>query len=139
MPSLEESILEIVKSSDGIKASEIANILHVNRATVNSILYSKLKKECKIDNKYYWHLNTLKKTAEKSNSEQKKSVDTKLQALCEYYLNCISLEGNNSIFTYLKSYTPQYVEIKSLDFTSSQDERAADFLCGSGTFYAGGH
>ena len=129
MPSLENSILEIVKTSNGVKAREIAKKLHIERAKVNSLLYGKLSKECCVDSQYNWYLKSSYKSVRKQNQEKVIVADMRLKQLCEYYLACINLEGSNSIYAYLRNkYTPQYIEIKSMDFTSIENDGLATFL-----------
>ena len=50
-----EKIFEIVKNSNGIKASEIAKKLKISRKEVNKILYGRLAKLCVQDEQYRWY------------------------------------------------------------------------------------
>ena len=50
-----ERILELVKNSNGIKASKIAKQLKISRKEVNKILYGRLAKLCVQDEQYLWY------------------------------------------------------------------------------------
>ena len=52
---LADSVLQMVKSSNGIKASQIAKHLKVSRKEINKILYGKLANCCFRDEKYLWY------------------------------------------------------------------------------------
>lgn len=58
MNEIIESIIHIIKESDGIKAYEIAKKLKVPRKEVNKILYGRLSKLCVRDEQYLWHLRS---------------------------------------------------------------------------------
>ena len=49
-----EKIFELVKNSNGIKASEIAKQIKISRKEVNRILYGRLAKLCVQDEQYRW-------------------------------------------------------------------------------------
>ena len=53
---LAESVLQLVKSSNGIKASHIAKHLKVSRKEINKILYGNLSNCCFRDEKYLWYV-----------------------------------------------------------------------------------
>ena len=50
-----EKVFELVKHSNGIKASEIAKKLKISRKEVNKILYGRLAKLCVQDEQYRWY------------------------------------------------------------------------------------
>jgi predicted DNA-binding transcriptional regulator len=50
-----EKVFELVKHSNGIKASEIAKNLKISRKEVNKILYGRLAKLCVQDEQYRWY------------------------------------------------------------------------------------
>ena len=54
-----EKIFELVKNSNGIKASEIAKKLKISRKEVNKILYGRLAKMCVQDEQYLWYCNSM--------------------------------------------------------------------------------
>ena len=47
--SLEERIVEVLKSKSGLKAREIADVLTVDKQQVNSCLYGKLRSKVRQD------------------------------------------------------------------------------------------
>lgn len=53
-----EKIFELVKNSNGIKASEIAKQLKISRKEVNRILYGRLAKVCLQDERYMWYCSS---------------------------------------------------------------------------------
>lgn len=53
-----EKIFELVKNSNGIKASEIAKQLKISRKEVNRILYGRLAKVCLQDEHYMWYCSS---------------------------------------------------------------------------------
>lgn len=50
-----DKIFDLVRSSNGIKASEIAKQLKISRKEVNQILYGRLEKVCVQDEQYMWY------------------------------------------------------------------------------------
>ncbi|MFH5833852.1 winged helix-turn-helix transcriptional regulator [Halalkalibaculum sp. DA384] len=50
--SLQQEILKIVQSNNGIKAKDIANQLNADKSNVNSILYGELRDRVYQDNEY---------------------------------------------------------------------------------------
>jgi predicted transcriptional regulator len=50
-----DKIFDLVRSSNGIKASEIAKKLKISRKEVNKILYGRLAKLCVQDEQYRWY------------------------------------------------------------------------------------
>ena len=53
-----EKIFELVKNSNGIKASEIAKQLKISRKEVNRTLYGRLAKVCLYDERYMWYCSS---------------------------------------------------------------------------------
>lgn len=53
-----EKIFQLVKNSNGIKASEIAKQLKISRKKVNRILYRRLAKVCVQDEQYRWYCSS---------------------------------------------------------------------------------
>ena len=53
-----EKVFELVKHSNGIKASEIAKKLKISRKEVNKILYGRLAKLCVQDEQYRWYCSS---------------------------------------------------------------------------------
>ena len=56
-------------------------------------------------------------------------ADKDLENLCKYYLNCLSIEGNNSISAFLtSSYNLNYAEVNKIDKSGFDSENADVFL-----------
>lgn len=53
-----DKIFDLVRSSNGIKASEIAKQLKISRKEVNQILYGRLAKVCVQDEQYMWYCSS---------------------------------------------------------------------------------
>lgn len=68
--ALQEQILQIIGDNHGIKARNIASILNISRAEVNSLLYGRLKKQCRIDSSYHWHLKNSRTAKNNRNEKQ---------------------------------------------------------------------
>lgn len=130
---MEQQIITILQSYPrGIKAQEIANILHINRKAVNKILYGTLKKQCVIDSSYRWRLINCDVPASVEPIESQAttiSADSLLSKVCKYYLNCLSLDYTNKISVFKDSrFTPEYVEINALDIDSLNSDEALTFM-----------
>ncbi len=52
---VENKIFQIVKDSEGIKASAIAKRLNLSRKEVNQVLYGRLSNACFRDEKFLWY------------------------------------------------------------------------------------
>ena len=130
MTPFENSILEIIKKSNGIKATQIANKLKVDKKQVNALLYGSLKAYCYQDASYCWHLvSAATKNAVSKDAPSTINTDKDLENLCRYYLNCLNIEGNNSVSAFLTSnYDLNYVEINKLDVSGFESQNAATFL-----------
>lgn len=128
---MKQSIIRILNDHPGgITAREIANKLGIGRELVNQLLYGPLRGQCVADTSYRWRLiNSV--TPVQSNVTQGTAItaDPLLNKLCKYYLNCISLEGTNKISVFRDSqFTPDYVEIDSLDFDALHSNSVVDFM-----------
>lgn len=129
MTEFETKIYNIIASFNGIKGSEIAKNLQVDKKEVNSALANSyaLKALVKQDNEYRWHLISAKK-AEEAN-DTKPEPDEDLRKLCNYYLQCISLEASGSVSQYLTSiYDLSYVVLNGLNIDSQKDLSAVNLL-----------
>lgn len=135
MDRIDEEIINILKSSpEGIKARTIAQRLEVERKTVNSRLYGKLKNQCYQDSNYLWYYKDnnsndssassritgiANKSAKTPHIQKEAKIpvpDVKLAKICNYYLNCLALEDAGSVKAFQTSkFTPTYVELHSLD------------------------
>lgn len=123
MTDFDKEILEIIKKNKGIKARAIADKMGVERKTVNSALYGRLKKYCYQDSNYLWYILNSNETSK--TDKQEKKVDIELSNLCNYYLNCLSLEENNGISLYLNG---NYSEINNFDISQEINEDAISYL-----------
>lgn len=122
MTELENRILQIVSSSNGIKARDIALKLDCERSDVNSALYGALRDRCFQDSSYRWHLKNHATQVLDSDIVQ---PDKQLSDLCKYYLNCLSLEQNSGISAFLTSrYSLDYLELSTLAVDSSKEDIA---------------
>ena len=127
---MEQRIISILQSHPrGLTARDIANILHTDRTTVNQILYGSLRGQCVMDASYRWRLNNQGPAAPVGNQSVAISADPLLSKVCKYYLNCLSLDNTNKISTFKDSqFTPDYVEINTLDIDSVNSEEALTFM-----------
>lgn len=125
MTTFENDILAIISSSPGIKAKDIANKLNVERNQVNSVLYGTLKSRCYQDSSYQWYLNGATVDTSMLTNPDAPVPDKSLSDLCHYYLNCLSLEENNGISTFLTSnFNLDYTELGALGFNDSNESAA---------------
>ncbi len=123
MSEFEKAILKIIANHPGIKAKEIAQVIGCDRKDVNSALYSSLKSRCYQDSSYRWFLNAQRNSPE--SVDPVAPPDRKLESLCKYYLNCISLEESNGISAFLNSnFSLDYAEIPSLSVNSEDNNIA---------------
>jgi phage antirepressor YoqD-like protein len=74
-----DEIFDLVRNSNGIKASEIAKQLKISRKEVNQILYGRLAKVCVQDEQYSWHCN--------STDTGSNSVKSQLEKMEEAFVN----------------------------------------------------
>lgn len=127
---MEQRIISILRShSRGLTAREIANILHTDRTAVNQVLYGSLSNQCVMDASYRWRLINRGPATSAENQTTAISADPLLSKVCKYYLNCLSLDNTNKISTFKDSqFTPEYVEINTLDIDSLNSEDALSFM-----------
>lgn len=125
MKEISQNILSLIKSSNGLKTSEIAQKLSLDKNEVKTVLFTDLKDICYQDIRYKWYFYQ----DASSVVNNKKSADTKLSKLCGYYLNCLNIEDNNSISEFLlNNYSLKYSELQNLDITSEKNIAAVNFL-----------
>lgn len=125
MSQLKQDILILLKSSGGLKTSEIAQKLQADKSDVKMVLFKDLKDICYQDTSYKWHYQA-QDTSQNSNPID---TDEQLSNLCKYYLNCLNIEDNNSISEFLTSnYSLKYAELKNLDISSEENVSAVEFL-----------
>lgn len=114
IPSLEDSVLNILEGASGLKAKHIADNLGIERRQVNSLLHGKLRERVYQDKSYRWWLRgSQPKQQVRSETESK---DTPLAQLCRYYLDCLSHDdlGGVSDFASSKYGNLNYAELELL-------------------------
>lgn len=129
MTDFEKNIYDAIASSNGIKGAEIAKLLHVEKKQVNSTLSSSsaLKAVVKQCSDYKWYL--ISDSKPKNSSETTPKPDEDLQKLCNYYLQCISLESSSSVSQFLSSkYDYNYAILNDLKIDSGKDTDAISLL-----------
>ena len=82
MTKLEQSILDIVRASPGIKAKDIASKLGIDKGSVNSALYGPLRALCFQNESYQWFSN--KEDAKPAADELPKPCDQRLANLRQW-------------------------------------------------------
>ena len=82
MSQLKQDILTLLKSSGGLKTSEIAQKLQADKSDVKMVLFKDLKDICYQDTSYKWHYQA-QDTSQNSNPID---TDEQLSNLCKYYL-----------------------------------------------------
>ncbi len=129
MTELEKKIFEVIAKSNGIKGSQIANALQVEKKTVNSTLASskELKALVKQDSEFKWHLITAAKGGNPATNVPQPDED--LKRLCNYYLQCITLESNSSVSQFLESkFDYEYAVLNGLGIDAKKDVSAIKLL-----------
>lgn len=82
-----------------------------------------------MDASYRWRLINRGASAPAENQTTAISADPLLSKVCKYYLNCLSLDNTNKISVFKDSqFTPEYVEINTLDVDSLNNEEALAFM-----------
>ena len=129
---MEQKIIKLLKTNPkGLTAKVIANSLNTNRSTVNQLLYGKLNNLCYVDSSYVWRLRNQETREEfnAANQEATISADPELKKICQYYLNCIALDGTNKISVFKDSqFTPDYVEVDSLNLNTQNSQEMINFM-----------
>ncbi|MBP5227271.1 MAG: AAA family ATPase [Kiritimatiellae bacterium] len=129
MTDLEKKIFEAIAGSGGIRSATIADILHVDKALVNTTLSKSkvLKSVVRQGTDYKWHL--IGSEAKEAENQTKTNPDEDLKRLCEYYLRCISLESGSSVSQFLSSrFGCQYAVLSDLKIDSENDVAAISLL-----------
>lgn len=127
MTDLENRIYKEIANANGIKGSEIAARLGVEKGLVNSVLYSSyaLKALVRQDRSTYkWYV-----IANSSHSSVKQvslpEPDKDLRDICNYYLSCLSMESGSSVSQFLKSnYSLRYAPLNGLGINPEVDHSA---------------
>jgi very-short-patch-repair endonuclease len=124
LTQFQKSILKTIRAHPGIRASKIASLLKFDRKAVNRELYSSLNQLCYQDSSYCWFLKEQKESQDSSASDYPDfSTDKLLEHICEYYLNCLSLEESNGVSAYQTSkYSLDYTELNSISLKTINPE-----------------
>lgn len=132
MTELENKIYLVIANANGIKGSGIAAQLGVEKRIVNSTLAnsSALKAVVKQESDFKWYLiNTQRTGINKSLDVTPPKPDEDLRSLCNYYLNCLSLESSSSVSQFLSSkYSLQYAVLNGLGIIPDSDQAALALL-----------
>lgn len=100
MNDFDQKILDSINSNPGQKAREIASMLGVDRRTVKSALYGRLKQKVRQDKAYRWYP---KNTTESIVEETINNAKTPLTHLCQYYLDCLSHDDLGGVSAFASS------------------------------------
>jgi superfamily I DNA and/or RNA helicase/very-short-patch-repair endonuclease len=116
-------VIDTIRQYGPIKAKKIAEILSLDKESVNAILYSSsMKKYVNLDVKTYeWSI------VKKNNQDKKKVIDHSdplLDKLCKYYLQCLSREQTKLSVFATSFYDPSYTQLSNFDV----DEPDFDYI-----------
>lgn len=131
MTDFENKIYQVIANSRGIKGSEIAAKLGVEKRTVNSVLANSpsLKAVVRQESSFKWYPINNSKSDRKANVNIPPEPDQDLRNLCNYYLNCLSLESSSSVSQFLTSkYNLQYAVLNGLSIDSDNNQKAIGLL-----------
>ena len=116
----DESIMDLISRSPGVRAADIAKQLGLDKTRVNSILYGPLKNQVRQDSQYRWW--PARESAVEPQTEAPPPLPkTPLGRLCQYYLDCMAqeLESGVSTFASSKYGDPDYAELAANPFSDS--------------------
>lgn len=129
---MEQKIISLLRANPrGLTAKVIASTLNTDRSTVNQLLYGKLNRLCYVDSSYVWRLINQEPEERLNNTNQATTIsaDPELKKICQYYLNCIALDGTNKVSAFKDSqFTPDYVEVDSLNLNAQNSEEVINFM-----------
>ncbi len=131
MTEQESKIYQLIARYNGIKARDIAEHLGVDRRDVNALLSKSpaLKAVVFQDEEYKWRLKASSSSASKNEAAKYPAADKELKNLCNYYLNCLTLESKNSVSQFLTSrYELAYEPIESLSKEAFAQPKVANYL-----------
>ena len=120
--SLENQILQTVKSRNGIKAKEIASLVNTDKKVVNGVLYGALKGQVYQDKQYRWFAGN--KSNNQGGEEDERELKTPLARLSKYYLECISrdIDAEVSVFASSKYGCPDYGQLPALPLVTEEPD-----------------
>ncbi|SRR5579875_2273643 len=109
-----DQMLEFVRANAGLKAKEIASRLEMDRAEVNSLLYS-LQRRGKVerDQGYRWRVRDGAPARPRPVAVQ---PDSHLSKLCRYYLDCLSQDDQEGVSVFASSSFGRldYAELRAM-------------------------
>jgi len=110
-----EQIAELVVSTPGLKARQIAERLGIDRARVNSLLHGELRHKFHQDHKYCWWPKGRGPTSGANKARVAERPSTPLARLCRYYLDCLSQDRTDGVSVFATSrYNLDYAELETL-------------------------
>ena len=131
MTSLETQIYQIISAANGIKGSDIAAKIGIEKKNVNSTLANSaaLKAVVYQDENYRWHARNANAALRTGTVVNAPAPDKDLSNLCNYYLNCLALESSSSVSQFLTSrYSLQYAVLNGLEVDDYNDAEAKKLL-----------
>lgn len=130
MTDLEKRIYEVIAKYNGVSAADIAVILNMPKSTVNTTLSRSAALQTLVRQapNYKWYQIAPNRTDEQKANKPKPDED--LRNLCNYYLQCISLEDSSSVSQYLESRYKkyEYAVLNSLSVNAFSDTDAIALL-----------
>jgi len=119
-----------------MKGLEIATALGIDKGTVNSCLHRNRGRLFAQDARYRWYLAQARGKAQSKEANAPQAppgVQTPLAKLCQYYLDCLSQDGELDVSAFASSkYGLDYVELSSMPLVSEDvnvfDTEAANRL-----------
>ncbi len=109
----EGKILKLLAAAPGLKASQIATEIGLEKRQVNHILYGRLKGKISQDKSYRWWPRTTQQIQQVDSQLGPK--DTTLARVCQYYLDCLSQDDETGISVFASSrFSLDYAPISEL-------------------------
>ena len=119
--SISEQISELLTSTPGLKAKQIADKLGVNRAQVNAILHRELRHKFDQDHSYRWWPKGRVPSYGEKGPQIAERPSTPLARLCRYYLDCLSQDRTDGVSIFATSmYDLDYAELKTLPIVAEE-------------------
>lgn len=107
---LAEKILELIRRSGPVKATQIARALGVNRLEVNSTLHGKLRRTVKQSKDYTWSLKESGTTTRAPILGETPNTNARL---FKYYLDCLTQDDDSGVEVFADSqHGLDYIEIE---------------------------
>ncbi len=132
MKDLENKIYSAILNANGIKGSEIAANLGLEKKIINSTLSNSAALKALVHQDvatYKWFVISQPATPTGGHPSVVPTPDKDLKNICNYYLNCLSLESSSSVSQFLSSkYGLQYALLNGLEVNSDRDDEAVSLL-----------